>query len=147
MTSLAIFNCHESACVSFHLSFHFFTCVPLVFTCVHLCSLVFTCVHLCSLVFTCVHLCSLVFTFVLLVFTCVSFVFHLCSAYVHLCSTCVHLCSLVFTCVQLCSFVFLLVWCFRLDHAARLPCSKSKVSHRCTLHTLHKHYMHVSMCL
>ena len=139
----------RSACVAFHLSFHFFTCVLLAFylcspvfhlcsTCVHLCStcahFCFTCVplvfHLCStcvpLVFTCVHLCS----------TCV----HLCSTCVQLCSTCVHLCSLVFTCVQSCSvvfylcstcvylcslvfFVFLLAWCFRLDlympHAMR----------------------------
>ena len=100
------FNCHESAFVAFHLSFHFhylcstyvllvFTCVPLVFICVHLCSFVFICV---LLVLICVHSCS----------TCV----YLCSNCVHLCSTCVlfvficvHLCSFVFICVHFCSFV------------------------------------------
>ena len=79
----------RNGCVAFHLSFHFSTCVPLVFhlcsTCVppvfYFCSFVFI---LCSFVFICVHLCSFVF---------------------YLCSICVHLCS----------FVFLLVWCFRLD--------------------------------
>ena len=48
------------------------TCVLLVFTCVHFCSLVLMCVHLCS---TCVllvfYLCSLVFYLRLFVFICV----------------------------------------------------------------------------
>ena len=91
MTPFAIFNLHESACVAFHLSFHFSTCILQLFTCVHLCSLVFICIHLCS---TCVHLCS----------TCV-----------HLCSLVFYLCSYHF-----CSFVLLLVWCFRLDRLFEL---------------------------
>ena len=135
MTSLAIFNRRELACVAFYLSFHFSTCVLLAF---YLRSLVFTCVHLCSLVFTCVplvyHLCSLVFICVLLVFTCVLLVFiclHLCSL-VFICVlfvfTCVllvfYLCS---TCVHLCSLVFLLVWCFRPDRFSEL-CENSRLS-------------------
>ena len=77
-----------------------FTCVLLVFTCVHLCSLVFTCVHLFSLVF------------------------HLCSTCVHLCSICVHLCSFVFICVPLAFICVPLVWCFRPDrrNAISLEC-------------------------
>ena len=101
MTFLAIFL-HESACVAFDLSFHFSTCVPLVF---YLCSLVFTCVPIC------VHLCSLVS---LPVFICVLLVFI--SVLLVLISV-----LLVFICV-----VFLLVWCFRPDHLKKGKCVGNK---------------------